>query len=107
MSEEDQQQRVGTETGSPRKTFLQTEPLQWIRKTFQGLCSHWCGFACMQNSPAEQRSGHTVRWESGAWVDPVWEKTHNCTAEIRNKAMEEQLLWKISSLIGTVIVLVL
>lgn len=65
VSEEDQQQRVGTETGSPRKVFLQAEPLQWIRKTFQGLCSHRCGFACMQNSPAEQRSGHSS--QVGEW----------------------------------------
>lgn len=65
MSEDDQQRRVGTETGSPRKIFLQAEPLQWIRKTFQGVCSHQCGFVCMQKSPAEQRSGHSS--QVGEW----------------------------------------
>lgn len=65
MSEEDQQQRVGTMTGSPRKILLQADPLQWIRKTFQGVCSHQCGFACMQNSLAEQRSGPSS--QVGEW----------------------------------------
>lgn len=47
--------------------------------------------------------GTAVKQESGGWMEPVGEKTHNCTAEIRNKHMEEQLLWKISCPVGTLI----
>lgn len=48
--------------------------------------------------------GTAGRWESGGWVEPVGEETHNCTAEIRSKPMEEQLPWKISCPVGTLIV---
>lgn len=55
-SEEKWKQRVGTETASPRMVFLRAGPYTGTVKAFQGLLSHRYGFACMQNSPAKQRS---------------------------------------------------
>lgn len=49
----------------PERYSSKLSPCSGIKKTFQGLCSHRRGFACMQNSPAEQRSGHSS--QAGEW----------------------------------------
>lgn len=86
---EDQQQRVGTETGSPRKIFLQAEPLQCSGRRFKVCAVTSVALHARRTALQNRGQGTAVRWESGAWVDPLGEKAHNCTAEIRNKAMEE------------------
>lgn len=70
---EDQQQRVGTETGSPRKIFLQAESLQWdkedVSRSVQSpvwLCMH-AEQPCRTEVRAQQSGGRVelgwIQWE--------------------------------------------
>lgn len=73
---EDQQQRMGTETGSPRKIFLQSESLQWdkedVSRSVQSpvwLCMH-AEQPCRTEVRAQQSSGR-VEFE---WIQ--WGRKH-------------------------------
>lgn len=83
--------------GVPERHSSELGPCTGIGNAFQGLFSH---FVCMQN----RGEATAVRWGSGGWVRPVAEETHDCTAEIRNKPMEEQPPWKISCPVAMLIV---
>jgi len=43
----------------PQRYSSELGPCTGVGKAFQDLFSHRCGFACMQNSRAKQRLGHS------------------------------------------------
>lgn len=93
MREEEQKQRVGTETASPRRCSSGLGPCTGVAKAFQGLVSHRCSFARLQNSPAKQRSG--LSSQLGEW------RLGETTAGENTEPMEKHLPWKISCAAGT------